>query len=118
VPHAGLQKRRELPRPVLTKGFPQAGDAHIPAGGAWRCASSRASARQDEVRNHSPQGASSRLSACTCQPVRPPWVVNRGGPSYATSPDWKAGVVALIAGNYSYAWSVSSISFAVSISES
>ena len=39
----------------------------------------RASARQDEVRNHSAQGASSLPSTCRCQPDAPPCVVSRGG---------------------------------------
>src|SRR5271169_592036 len=53
---------------LAMSGLPHVGEAQIPAGGACRSASSTARARPDEVRNHSPDGASSLLSTCTCQP--------------------------------------------------
>src|SRR5439155_1301503 len=73
------QYRRAAPRPTFTNGRPQDDAAHSPAGGAWRSASSTARARQEEVRNHSAQGASSSPSTCRCQPDSPPWLVSRGG---------------------------------------
>ena len=67
------------PRPTFTNGRPQDGDAQNPPGGACRSASSTASARQEEVTNHSAHGASSLPSTCRCQPDVPPCAVSRGG---------------------------------------
>ena len=85
VPQAGEQYRRAAPRPTFTNGRPQDGAAHSPAGDAWRSASSTASARQEEVRNHSAQGASSSPSTCRCQPDVPSWLVSRGGWAWLAS---------------------------------
>src|SRR5439155_21096295 len=78
-PQRSEKYQREEPRPPVTNGLPQDGEAHSPAGGAWRSASSTARARQKEVRNHSAQGASSSPSTCRCQPDSPSWLVSRGG---------------------------------------
>ncbi len=47
VAQAAEQYRRALPRPTFTNGRPQEGDWQNPLGGAWRSASSTASARQE-----------------------------------------------------------------------
>jgi SAM-dependent methyltransferase len=96
---------------MLTKGFPHDGDAHIPAGGACRSASSRASARQQEARSWLIRPAPSAPQAYT-EPMPPKprsaeyfdgWYANQvATPTVAEimnrhmgfSPDTRAGVVA------------------------